>query len=200
MNYKQNKHLYIEKITRTMLYKVPTILMLATIKMKLSWILEILGFIRKKELTKQTKKIKMEASKVDFYYSNLINSLVLFAANPDYLDSLGGPVFDPISELETEIDYAFTPILFDEIFNKKLIVEELKTDLLEFKSKVDETPSDLWTWENIYNNSEWDKLRQEASKLLDRIGIKNKVYNDDFTTIYNSKGNIIKESKYGIKE
>jgi hypothetical protein len=169
--------------------------------MKLNRILKILGLKKEKVQVLQTnQKSKMGATKVDFYYSNLINTLVLFAATPEYLESLAGPVFNPISELETELDYAFTPLLFNEIFKKKLIIEELKTDLLSFKYKVDKIPNDLWTWKNICENFEWQKLRQEANTLLDRIGIKNKVYNEDFTTIYDSEGNIVKERKYEIKE
>ncbi len=149
---------------------------------------------------KQNKSKKIKASKVDFYYSNLINSLVLFAATPEYLISLGDSSFNPIFELETEIDYAFTPSIFNKIFEKKLIEENLKTNLLEFKSKIDKIPSNLWTWDSICNNSEWEEIRKEANYLLDSINIKNKVYNDDFTTIHNSEGIIIKNSEFKIKE
>jgi len=171
--------------------------------MKLVRLIDILGLKSKNGIdqNKMTNQItKMEASRVDFYYSNLINSLVLFAASPAYLDSLTGPVFNPISELETELDYAFTPVLFDEIFEKKLLSESFKPDLLDFKSNVDRIPSEIWTWENICESSEWQDLRNQANKLLDRIGIKSRIYNEDFTKIYDSDGNILKDSKYEIKK
>jgi hypothetical protein len=170
--------------------------------MKLDRLFDKLGLKNKKEndLNKMTyRTTKIEASRVDFYYSNLINSLVLFAASPEYLESLAGPVFNPISELETELDYAFIPVLFDEIFEKHLLPDSLKLDLLDFKLIVDKTPNGIWTWEHICESTEWQDLRNQANNLLDRIGIKNKVYNEDFTKIYDSNGNIVKDSNFEIK-
>ena len=53
---------------------------------------------------------------VDFYYTNLINSLILFTLTTNELEKLAGPAFNPISELESEIDYAYTPVCFETIF------------------------------------------------------------------------------------
>ena len=171
--------------------------------MKLNRIIDILRLKDQKEnnqnkMTNQTPKT--EDSGVAFYYSNLINSLVLFAASPEYLDSLAGPVFDPISELETELDYAFIPVHFDMIFEKQILSDSLKPDLLDFKLAVDKTINEIWTWEHIYESAEWQDLRSQANNLLDRIGIKNKVYNEDFTNTNDSDGKIMKNNKFEIKK
>lgn len=58
---------------------------------------------------------------VDYYESNLVNSLKLFSYSKSELEILIEPAFDPIFELESEIDYAFTPVLFQTVFRNNRI-------------------------------------------------------------------------------
>ncbi len=91
----------------------------------------------------------------DFYCTNLINSIILFSFNTDELEKLAGPSFNPMPELETEIDYAFVPVCFETIFRNKLIDFSNKGELLEFKTKVDIVPKEIWDWEFIKATKNW---------------------------------------------
>jgi hypothetical protein len=119
---------------------------------------------------------------VDFYYSNLTNSIILFSLTSKELKKLAGPVFNPMTELETEIDYAFTSVCFDTIFRKGLINKSFKDELLQFKKRTDEIPSEIWDWEFIDNHETWVNIRQKANNLLDKLGVTNRTYNDNSTT------------------
>jgi hypothetical protein len=132
---------------------------------------------------------------VDFYYSNLINSLILFTFKTDKLEELAGPVFNPMAELGTEIDYAFTPVCFETIFRNGLIDESYKSELLSFKKKTDEIPVENWEWEFIDNHVTWIEIRKEANELLDKLGVSSREYSEDYTTVYDNKGNVIKKGK-----
>jgi hypothetical protein len=132
---------------------------------------------------------------VDFYYTNLINSLILFSLTSKELEKLVGADFNPMTELETEIDYAFTPVCFDTIFRKGLINNSFKTEFLEFKKWTDNIPSEIWDWEYIDNQETWITTRQKAIELLDKLGVKSRTYNDDFIMTYDNEGNIIKKGK-----
>lgn len=134
-------------------------------------------------------------SHVDFYYTNLINSIVLFSLTTTELEKLSGPAFDPIFELETEIDYAFMPVCFETIFRNRRIDNAFKNDLLSFKKETDAIPTEIWDWEFIDNHETWISLRLKANSLLERLGITSRTYNDDFTTVYDNQGNIIKKGK-----
>lgn len=91
----------------------------------------------------------------DFYYTNLINSLILFSLTSKELQKLAGPVFNPLTELESEIDYAFTPVCFDTIFRKGLIDNSFKSELLSFKKVTDDIPSEIWDWEFLDKHETW---------------------------------------------
>lgn len=132
---------------------------------------------------------------VDFYYTNLINSLILFSQTSKELEKLDGPGFDPITELESEIDYAFTPVCFDTIFRKGLINKSLKDELLQFKKRTEAIPSEIWEWEFIENHETWINIRQKANAILDKLGVTSRTYNDHYTTIYDNDGNVIKKGK-----
>lgn len=114
---------------------------------------------------------------VDFYYTNLINSIILFSFTRNELEKLSAPSFDPIFELESEIDYAFLPVCFDTIFRNNVIDISLKNELLEFKQETDNISSEIWNWEFIDNHESWITVKQKASILLDKLGIVNRVYN-----------------------
>ena len=132
---------------------------------------------------------------VDFYYTNLINSIILFSLTSKELEKLAGPVFNPMSELETEIDYAFTPVCFNTIFRNGLIDNSFKDELLAFKKWTDDIPSEIWDWEFIDNHEIWGTTRLNANALLDILGVTSRNYNDDYTSIYDNEGNIIKKGK-----
>ena len=132
---------------------------------------------------------------VDFYYTNLINSLILFTLTTNELEKLAGPAFNPISELESEIDYAYTPVCFETIFRNGIIHDSFRNELISFKKKTDDIPADIWDWEFIDNNDRWIEIRKEANELLDKLGISSREYNDDYTTVYDNEGNIIKKGK-----
>jgi hypothetical protein len=132
---------------------------------------------------------------VNFYYTNLINSLILFSLTAKELEKLAEPVFNPITELESEIDYAFTPVCFETIFKKGLIDASIKNELLMFKKDTDNIPLEIWEWEFIDNHETWISTRQKAKALLDKLGIISRTYNDDYITIYGSDGKIIKKGK-----
>ena len=131
----------------------------------------------------------------DFYYINLINSIKLFSLTTNELEKLAGPEFNPISELESEIDYAFTTVCFETIFRNKLMDEKFKNELLRFKKETDNIPSEIWDWKFIDSHETWILLRQKADDLLNKLNVKNRTYNEDYTTIYDSDGNTIKKGK-----
>jgi len=132
---------------------------------------------------------------VDFYYTNLINSIILFSLTTKELEKLAEPLFDPIFELESEIDYAFTNVCFETVFRNGRIDNSLKNDLLTFKKETDDIPKEIWNLEFIDTHTTWVSLRQRANSLLDKLGITSRTYNDDFTTIYNNEGEIIKKGE-----
>lgn len=131
----------------------------------------------------------------DFYYTNLINSLVLFSMQTTELEALEGPLFDPLFELESEIDYAFTPVCFETIFRNGLIDIVYKNELMAFKKETDNIPKEIWDWEFINVNNQWIEVREKANVLLNKLGVKSRKFNDDFLTIYDNYGNKIKKAK-----
>lgn len=131
----------------------------------------------------------------DFYYTSLTNSIVLFSLTSKELKNLAGPVFNPLIELETEIEYAFTPVCLDTIFRKGLIDISIKEELLQFKKWTDDIPSEIWDWEFFDNHENWVATRHKANALLNKLGVTSRTYNFDYTTIHDSEGNIIKKGK-----
>lgn len=121
---------------------------------------------------------------VDFYYTCLINSIILFSMNVNQLDELSEPTFDPLFELESEIDYAFIPVVFETVFRNKRIDISLKQELLDFKQQVDDIPQDIWEWECIDVHQVWNEVRAKANLLLDKLEIIDRKYNGDFVTVY----------------
>ena len=131
----------------------------------------------------------------DFYWSNLINSLKLFSFSKNELENLIEPAFDPIFELESEIDYAFTSVCFETIFRNDLIDIKFKEELLDFKKQTDAIPSKIWDWEFLDVEQNWIEVRTKANELLDKLGIVDRKYNEDYTTVYDNEGNVIKKGK-----
>lgn len=124
---------------------------------------------------------------VNFYYTNIINSLILYTYDTKQLDDMAPILIDPFAELYEELDYAFLPILFESVFRNKLIDENLKEELLMFKKKVDEIPVELWDWEILDTSEIWKEIRINAEGLLNKLNIETRVYNTEYTTILFNK-------------
>lgn len=143
-----------------------------------------------------TKKSSVDKDEIEydkfatFYYTNLINSLILFSLTTEELEKLARPVFNPMTELESEIDYAFTPVCFETIFRNGLIDNSLKGELLTFKKETDSIPSEVWEWEFIDNSEIWVTIRQKANNLLDKLGVTKRTYNDDYIIVYGNRKDI----------
>lgn len=110
------------------------------------------------------------------FYNCLLNSLVLFACEKEYFESLIGPTFAPLFELETEFDYAFMPVVFNNGCEFGNIKQNLRSRLMDFKKGVDKLPSEIWDWEQLYVNEEWIRIRQESKKLLKELGEENRKF------------------------
>lgn len=132
---------------------------------------------------------------VDFYYTNIINAIVLFTYDSAKLKELAPILLDPLTELYEELEYAFTPVCFETVFRVGKIDHTLKSELMEFKKKVNEIPSEYWEYESIENHEYWQSIREHANALLEKLGISRRTYDDRFTTIYDSDGNILHEQK-----
>lgn len=99
---------------------------------------------------------------VDFYYTNIINSLILYTYNVDQLDEMAPILIDPLAELYEELDYAFIPVLFETVFRNKRINESFKEDLLQFKNNVEDIPVKIWDWDFLDQHETWKNIRLEA--------------------------------------
>ena len=125
---------------------------------------------------------------VKFYYTNIINSLILFTYNSAELDKMEPILIDPLTELYQELDYAFTPVLFETVFRNNFIDASLKLDLLIFRTRVEKIPSEIWDWNFLDTHEDWKSIRLEAKNLLSKLNIKSREYNTDFTTIISRDG------------
>ena len=132
---------------------------------------------------------------VDFYYTNIVNSIILYTYDSAKLDEMAPILIDPLTELYEELEYAFTPVCFETVFRVGLIEDSLKNELLTFKEEVDNIPTEIWDWEFIDKHETWTTIRQKSNILLNKLGVTSRTYNDDFTTIYDSEGNIIRKGK-----
>jgi hypothetical protein len=130
---------------------------------------------------------------VDFYYTNLINSIILYTYNVAELKKLEPILIDPLTELYEELEYAFTPVCFETIFRLGKIDRKLKDDLLEFKKEVESIPKDIWNWEFIDEHETWKNTRKRATEILVKMNIASREYNDDYDVIYDNEGNIIRK-------
>ncbi|MBB6329541.1 hypothetical protein HNP24_000491 [Chryseobacterium sediminis] len=143
-------------------------------------VVEDIGFTDEELL--QEEKLQYDEH-VDFYYTNIINSLILCTYNADQLDGMAPILIDPLTELYEELDYAFIPVLFETVFRNKRIDESLKEDLLQFKNEVDEIPVEIWNWDFLDKHEKWGNIRIESEKLLNKLHIETRIYNTTYTTI-----------------
>ena len=132
---------------------------------------------------------------VDFYYTNIINSIILYTYDIPKLDEMAPILIDPLTELYEELEYAFTPVCFETVFRLNIIDSSFKNELLEFKKEIDNIPVEIWDWEFIDSHERWKTTRNRANALLDKLGVTSRTYNDNYTTIYDKEGNIIRKGK-----
>lgn len=132
---------------------------------------------------------------VNFYYTNIVNSIILYTYDSVKLEEMAPILIDPLTELYEELEYAFTPVCFETVFRVGLIENSIKNELLTFKIEVDKIPTEIWGYEFIDNHDIWTAIRQKSNGLLDKIGITSRTYNDGYTTIYDNKGNIVHKGK-----
>ena len=131
----------------------------------------------------------------DFYYTNIINSIILYTYDSVKLDKMTPILIDPLTELYEEIEYAFTPICFDTVFRVGLIDNSLKEELLLFKNNVDKIPTDIWKSNFIDNHEKWLEIRQQANNLLIKLGVTSRRYNEKYSITYDKEGNMIRNGK-----
>jgi hypothetical protein len=135
----------------------------------------------KEDFTEYDKHVK-------FYYTNIINSLILFTYNSEQLKEMTPVLIDPLTELYEELQYAFTQVCFETVFRNKFIADIFKEDLLTFKTHVEEIPNEIWNWEFLDQDETWKRIRDNAEELLNNIGITSRTYNDNFATIISITG------------
>lgn len=153
--------------------------------------------IKKESIEKASvDKEEIEYDKyVDFYYTNIINSIILYTYDTTKLEEMTPILFDPLVELYEELEYAFTPVCFETVFRLGIIDHTFKNELLEFKNDIDKIPTEIWDWDFIDNHETWRTTRIRANRILDKLGVTSRIYNDDYVTIYDNEGNIIKQGK-----
>lgn len=132
---------------------------------------------------------------VDFYYTNLINSLILFTYNSDELEQMEFILIDPLTELYEEMDYAFLPVCFDTIFRNNVIDDKYKNELLNFKKLVDEIPNEIWDYEFIGVNEKWKEIKNNAENLLNKLGVETRIFNTTHHKIVTNEGKTIFDGK-----
>ena len=119
----------------------------------------------------------------EFYFSCVCNSLILFAAAPEYLKTLSGPGFNILFELETEFDYAFEDALINQCITSGKIDITLKPELLTFKQRIKSLPPELWNFPALEQNELWQQIRQDADILLTKLHVESRTLNNKFTRI-----------------
>jgi hypothetical protein len=132
---------------------------------------------------------------VDFYYTNILNSIILYTYDTTKLEEMAPILIDPLTELYEELEYAFTPVCFETVFRLEVIDNSFKNELLEFKREVDNIPTEIWDWEFIDSHETWKTTRNRANILLDKLGVTTRTYNDSYKTIFDKEGNIIRKRK-----
>lgn len=139
---------------------------------------------------------EMEFNKhADFYYTNIVNSLILFTYESVKLKEMTPILIDPLTELFEELEYAFTPVCFETVFRVGKIDNSLKNELLVFKKEVDSIPIEIRDYEFIDNHETWIDLRIKSNLMLEKLVVKTRTYNDDYTTIYDRKGTVLHKGK-----
>lgn len=139
-----------------------------------------------------TKSELLEYDKsIEFYYTNIINSLILFTYNSSELEKMEPILIDPLTELYEELDYAFLPVCFETVFRNKKIDTEYKQQLLDFKKQVDEIPNEIWDYKFIDNHNKWQEVKISAENILKNIGIQHRIFDGKHHKVMDKNGNVI---------
>lgn len=134
----------------------------------------------------------MEYNKhADFYYTNIVNSIILFTYYSAKLKEMAPILIDPLTELFEELEYAFTPVCFETVFRVGKIENSFRNELLTFKKEVDLILIEIREYEFIDNHETWIDIRKKSNLLLEKLGVKTRTYNDNYTTIYDKTGAIL---------
>lgn len=132
---------------------------------------------------------------LDFYYSNLINSLILFTYSSEELQKMEPILFDPLTELYEELDYAFIPVLFETIFRNNIINNKHKEELLDFRKQVEEIPNEIWDYPYIGVHPKWKDIQIFAENILHQLNIETRIFNTQFHTVLSKEGKTIFKGK-----
>ncbi|MDH4472932.1 MAG: hypothetical protein QE487_10005 [Fluviicola sp.] len=92
---------------------------------------------------------------VDFYFTNVINSLILFTYDSVKLEEMAPVLIDPLTELYEELQFACTPVCLDTVVRMELITDSMKDELLVFKKEIEEIPTEIWEWEFLDQHETW---------------------------------------------
>jgi hypothetical protein len=132
---------------------------------------------------------------VDFFYTNLINSLILFTYNSEELEKMEFILIDPLTELYEEMDYAFLPVCFETIFRNNIIEDKYKEEFVNFKKLVNEIPNEIWDYEFIGKNKKWMEIKNNAENLLNKLKVETRVFNTNCHKIITNEGKTIFDGK-----
>ena len=148
-------------------------------------IIGLLGLVLYHLFTSRNKPQKQltKTEQDEFYFSCVCNSLILFAAAPEYLKTLSAPGFNILFELETEFDYAFEDALINQCITSGKIDITLKPELLTFKQRIKSLPPELWNFPALEQNELWQQIRQDADILLTKLHVESRTLNNKFTRI-----------------
>jgi hypothetical protein len=116
----------------------------------------------------------------EYHYSCLYNALVLMAAPGEYLESLSGPGFHPVAELESEFAIGVEKSMLLNNIKNGFINEEQLHKIIQLKHNVGQIESELWKIEHIKAHHKWQQVRDEAESILNLIGEKRRIYDNQF--------------------
>lgn len=116
----------------------------------------------------------------EYHYSCLYNALVLMAAPSEYLESLSGPGFHPVAELESEFMIGVEKSMLLNNIKNGFINEEQLHKIIQLKHNVGKIESELWNIEHIKTHAKWQQVRSEAESILNMIGEKRRTYDNRF--------------------
>jgi len=123
-------------------------------------------------------------SEKQYRFSYLYNSLALFAMSYDNLMRLDGPAFDIEFELESEFEIGFADVNIDYLYNNKIIPQNIKEELLDFKTFISVIPGSLWAVDEFKTNGVWEAVRRKANAMLNLLEINDREYDFSNTKIY----------------
>lgn len=107
----------------------------------------------------------------------------MFTDDEQELGAITYVLIDPLTEMYEELDYAFTPILFDTVFRNSLIDVKLRETLLNFKKDIAETPAEIWDMGLLDSNNTWLGIRANANKILNDLGVQHRKFNSTYHNV-----------------